>query len=85
MRPCAGVVYSYTVVRRAPAHFAGRTPYAVLRVRCDDGSLVAATLTDSPPDAVAIGMAVSLTWQNEICGAGPVTGDLAEVRAAGGG
>ena len=41
-----GEVYSYTVVRSAPAGYEDQAPYVVALVKLDEGPLVTAQLTD---------------------------------------
>jgi len=58
-----GVVYSYSVVHRAPGPaFKADTPYAVLLVELGEGPRMVSSLVDSDPAAVTIGMAVELVF-----------------------
>ena len=55
-----GEVYTYTVVRNAPAGFEGQAPYVVAIVRLDEGPMVTAQLTDLGDAEPAIGMRVEM-------------------------
>ncbi len=47
----AGTVYSFTLVREAPAGFAKQAPYYLALVRTEDGALITAQLTDFEGEA----------------------------------
>ena len=55
-----GKVYSYTVMREAPAGFEENIPYTVAVVALDEGPMVTAQLTDLGGQAVEIGMPVEM-------------------------
>lgn len=55
-----GKVYSYSVVRQAPAGFEEFAPYTVALVRLEGGPLITAQLTDVDNDEVEIGMEVEM-------------------------
>lgn len=57
-----GVVYSYTIVYRAPAAFADEVPYVVALVDLDEGARLLSRLVGVTPDSVAIGMPVQVTF-----------------------
>ena len=56
----AGRLYSYTVVRQAPAGYEGQAPYVVGLVRLAEGPLVMAQLTDCDAEELALDMAVEV-------------------------
>ena len=53
-----GTIASYTVIRVAPAHFAGEAPYAIAVVRLREGISLMGRIVDVPLDALAIGLPV---------------------------
>ena len=55
-----GKVYSYTVMRDAPAGYEENIPYTVAVVALDEGSMVTAQLTDLGEQSVEIGMPVEM-------------------------
>ena len=55
-----GVVFSYTVMRDAPAGYQQNLPYTVALVKLDEGPMVTAQLTDLGDQAVEIGMPVEM-------------------------
>ena len=55
-----GKVYSYTVMRDAPAGYEENIPYTVAVVALDEGPMVTAQLTDLGEEAVEIGMPVEM-------------------------
>ena len=55
-----GVVFSYTVMRDAPAGYEQNTPYTVALVKLDEGPVVTAQLTDLGDQPVEIGMPVEM-------------------------
>ena len=55
-----GKVYSYTVMRDAPAGFEENIPYTVAVVALDEGPMVTAQLTDLGEQPVEIGMPVEM-------------------------
>jgi uncharacterized OB-fold protein len=56
----AGAVYSFTVVRQAPAGQEEQTPYILAMVKLAEGPLITAQLTDCDPQDVAIDMQVEM-------------------------
>jgi uncharacterized protein len=63
--PIAGVgdVYTYTVVRRAPTPaYQADTPYTIVHVTMDEGFRMIGRLTAIDPEAVRIGMRVSVAY-----------------------
>lgn len=56
-----GVIYSYTVVRRAPLP-AFEPPYVLAVVELAEGPLMLTRLTDCEPDAVSIGAAAQVAF-----------------------
>jgi len=60
-----GTVYSYTVVHRAPsAAFKTKLPYVVAIVALEEGPHLMTNLAGCPVDAVHIGMAVRVAWED---------------------
>ena len=59
-----GVVHSVTIAHQA-AHpaFATRVPYAVVVVRLAEGPLVIGNVLDAAPDAISIGQAVQVAFE----------------------
>lgn len=59
-----GVVYSYVVTHQAvhPA-LLGHTPLATVEVELAEGPHITSNLIDVPPDAVTIGMAVEVVFE----------------------
>ncbi len=55
-----GEVYSFTVMKDAPAGFEAQAPYAVALVKLDEGPIVTAQLTDLEDKKVEIGMPVEM-------------------------
>ena len=55
-----GKVFSYTVMRDAPAGYEQNAPYTVAIVALDEGPMVTAQLTDLGEEPVAIGMPVEM-------------------------
>jgi hypothetical protein len=55
-----GKVYSYTVMRDAPAGYEENIPYTVAVVALDEGPMVTAQLTDLGEQSVEIGMPVEM-------------------------
>ena len=55
-----GVVFSYTVMRDAPAGYQENLPYTVALVKLDEGPVVTAQLTDLGDQSVEIGMPVEM-------------------------
>ena len=56
----AGTVYSFTVVRQAPAGLDTEAPYILAMVMLEEGPMVTAQLTDCDPDDVAIDLPVEM-------------------------
>ena len=61
----AGYIVSYTVVRRAitPA-FAAQVPYVVAIVRLEEGPQLMSHIVDCDPEAVRVGAAVTLGFED---------------------
>jgi uncharacterized protein len=59
-----GVVYSFTVVRRAPAQFAEDTPYVVALVDLAEGVRMMSNVVGCAPSAVRIGAPVEVTFDD---------------------
>lgn len=59
-----GVVYSYVVTHQAvhPA-LVGHTPLATVEVELAEGPHITSNLVDVPPEAVTIGMAVEVVFE----------------------
>lgn len=59
-----GVVYSYTVVHH-PAHVAvaDKVPYVVILVDLEEGPRVVSNIRNCDPEALAVGMPVSLIFE----------------------
>jgi uncharacterized protein len=55
-----GEVYSYTIMKDAPAGFEANTPYTVALVKLQEGPVVTAQLTDMGDQQVEIGMPVEM-------------------------
>ena len=55
-----GTIFSYTVMRDAPAGYEQNTPYTVALVKLDEGPVVTAQLTDLGDQPVEIGMPVEM-------------------------
>jgi uncharacterized protein len=55
-----GEVYSYTVMRDAPAGYEENAPYTVALVKLQEGPMVTAQLTDLGEQPVQIGMPVEM-------------------------
>ena len=55
-----GTLLSYTVVYQAPEGFGAQVPYAVGLVELEEGPRLTAMLTDSDPDALAIGLPLEM-------------------------
>ena len=55
-----GQVYSFSIMRHAPAGFEAGLPYAVALIKLDEGPLITAQLTDVDPEKVYIGMPVEM-------------------------
>lgn len=59
-----GVVYSYTVVHRAPSPaFAAEVPYVVAVVELEEGPRLMTNIVDCAPDAVRVGMSVRVAFR----------------------
>ncbi len=59
-----GEVYSYTILRDAPAGYEDTTPYTVALVKLQEGPVITAQLTDLGDYLVSIGMPVEMvTWK----------------------
>jgi uncharacterized OB-fold protein len=58
-----GVVYSFTVVHRAPSPaFAAAVPYVVATIKLDQGPHLMTNIVSCAPDAVRIGMPVRVVF-----------------------
>jgi uncharacterized OB-fold protein len=55
-----GAIYSFTVVRQAPAGQEEQAPYILAMVKLAEGPLITAQLTDCDPQDVAIDMRVEM-------------------------
>ncbi len=55
-----GKIYSYTIMRDAPAGYEENIPYTVAVVALDEGPMVTAQLTDLGEQLVEIGMPVEM-------------------------
>lgn len=59
-----GTIYSYTVIRQNPSRsFRHLLPFVVALVDLDEGPRVMTNIVDSPPEAVAIGARVKVTFE----------------------
>ena len=58
-----GTVYSDTVVRRAPGRWREHVPYVVAYVELDEGPRMVTNLIECDPEAVTIGMAVRVQFE----------------------
>jgi uncharacterized OB-fold protein len=60
----SGVVYSYTVVHRAPSPaFESDVPYVVAVIALEEGPHLMSTVIDVPPDKVLIGQRVRVDFR----------------------
>jgi len=55
-----GEVYSFSVIRQAPAGYEGLAPYPVALVRLAEGPLITAQLADCTEEEIAIGQPVEV-------------------------
>jgi uncharacterized OB-fold protein len=55
-----GTVYSYSIVRQAPAGFLAQVPYPVALITLEEGPMLAAQLTDVDGVELRIGMPVTM-------------------------
>ena len=55
-----GEIYSYTILRDAPAGYEETTPYTVALVKLEEGPVITAQLTDLGEQPVQIGMPVEM-------------------------
>ena len=61
----AGVVYSFTVVRRPPSEaFAAFTPYVVALIDLDEGPRLLSTLRIEDPALARVGQRVTVTFED---------------------
>ena len=61
-----GVVYSYTIVHRAPSKgFESEVPYVVAVVALDEGTHLMTRVIDLAPDAVKVGLRVTVAFQDK--------------------
>jgi uncharacterized OB-fold protein len=59
----AGVVYTFSIVRRAGGEWASRTPYVLSYITLDGGPTVMANVVGVDPDHVSIGMPVQAVFE----------------------
>jgi uncharacterized OB-fold protein len=58
-----GVVYTYTVVHRAPTPaYQATAPYAIVHVAMDEGFRMVGTMTGPDPDSIEIGTPVRVVY-----------------------
>jgi uncharacterized OB-fold protein len=58
-----GVVYTYTIVHRAPTPaYQAAAPYAIVHAAMDEGYRMVGTMTRVDPDAVEIGSPVRVVY-----------------------
>jgi uncharacterized protein len=58
-----GVIYTYTIVHRAPTPaYQAAAPYALVHVAMDEGFRMVGSMTGIPPESVAIGAAVTIVY-----------------------
>lgn len=64
-----GTVHTFTIARR-PTHraFADATPYVIAIVELAEGPHVTTNIVECDPDGVTVGMAVELTFADEVDG-----------------
>ena len=60
-----GMVYSFTVVHRAPAEFEPEAPYVVALVELEEGVRMLTRLIDVDPAAVSVAMPVEVALSGE--------------------
>jgi uncharacterized protein len=60
-----GDVYSYTIVREAPAGFVADAPYVVVLVHLSEGAYVTARLLDLAPASIYVGMPLEMVPGSE--------------------
>lgn len=58
-----GVVYSYTVARKASDPFTAATPYVIAYVELAEGPRILTNLIDIDPEHVEIGLPVAVTFE----------------------
>lgn len=58
-----GTVHTYTVIHRPMAPAAFEAPYVVAVVELDEGPLMLTNLVDVEPDAITIGMPVTVRFE----------------------
>ena len=63
-------MYSYTIMRDAPAGYEHNAPYTVAIVALDEGPMVTAQLTDLGEEPVKIGMPVEMVTRQHPRGRG---------------
>jgi uncharacterized OB-fold protein len=56
----AGTIYSYSVVRQAPAGFEDQAPYVLALIKLTEGPLITAQLTDCDAEEVVIDQPVEM-------------------------
>lgn len=59
-----GTVYSYTVVHRSPPAFQQEVPFVVALVELEEGVRMMTRIVGSPPQAVRIGAAVEVVFDD---------------------
>jgi len=58
-----GIVYSFTIVHKAPPAFQGDTPYVVALIELKEGVRMLSNLVTDEPDKVRIGMPVKVIFE----------------------
>lgn len=60
-----GIVYTYTVVRRAPTPaYQARAPYAIVHAEMEEGFRMVGTMTGIDPESVTIGAPVRVAYSD---------------------
>lgn len=65
-----GIVYSYTVVRRAAGRWGEAAPFVIAYVELDEGPRVLTNVVDCDPEQVTIGQPVTVTFDRADDGQG---------------
>jgi uncharacterized protein len=63
-----GIIYSFTVVRRAPEPFGSAVPYVVAYVELDEGPRVLTNIVHGDPELVRIGQPVQCVFDTDEAG-----------------
>ncbi len=66
----SGTIYSFTVVERAQGRWGEQCPYVLAYVELAEGPRVLTNIIDSDPDALAIGTAVTASFDHAEDGRG---------------